>query len=148
MSEEMDANEGGQLIQVELPDGTVRGVVRGTTARAIAEGISPRLAAAVVVARVRPLRVPEAVAERDAATEAGVTEAAMYGAGDAGAERLVDLDAPLTEDVALSLLKESDPEALKVLRHSAAHVMATALMELFPGYEAGAWACYGCRVFL
>jgi threonyl-tRNA synthetase len=124
-------------IKIQLPDGAVREVPSGTTALAIAESISTRLAAAVVVARIRPLRVPEANAERDAATEAGVTEEAMYSADDAGAERLVDLRAPLTEDVALSLLKETDPDSLRVVRHSAAHVMATALLELFPDTKLG-----------
>ena len=52
-------------------------------------------------------------------------------------ERLVDLNAPLTEDVALELLKESDEAALKVVRHSAAHVMATAILELFPETKLG-----------
>ncbi len=122
---------------MQLPDGAVREVPAGTTPLAIAEAISPRLAAAVVVARVRPLRVPEPVAGRDAATEAGVTEAAMYGAAEAGAERLVDLGEPLGEDVALALLKETDPDALRVLRHSAAHVMATALTELYPEIKLG-----------
>jgi threonyl-tRNA synthetase len=126
-----------QTIQVQLPDGAVREVPFGTTPLAIAESISPRLAAVVVVARIRPLRVSEETAERDAATEAGVTEEAMYSAADAGAERLVDLRAPLTEDVALSLLKETDADALRVLRHSAAHVMATALLELFPDTKLG-----------
>ena len=136
---EQGANRAGDVhrIQVQLPDGAVREVAAGTTALEIANAISPRLAAAVVVARVRPLRVAEAAAARDAATEAGVTEAAMYGAGDAAAERLTDLREPLTEDVALELLKESDPDALKVLRHSAAHVMATALMELYPETKLG-----------
>jgi threonyl-tRNA synthetase len=124
-------------VKVQLPDGAVREVPSGTTPLAIAESISPRLAAAVVVARVRPLRFSEEKAERDAATEAGVTEEAMYSADDAGAERLVDLRAPLTEDVALSLLKETDPDALRVVRHSAAHVMATALLELFPDTKLG-----------
>ena len=57
-------------------------------------------------------------------------------ASEAG-ERLVDLAAPLTEDVALELLKESDEAALKVVRHSAAHVMATAILELFPETKLG-----------
>ena len=132
-----------QTIKIQLPDGAVREVPAGTTPLAIAEAISPRLAAAVVVARVRPLRAnspatyEEQAAEHDPATEAGVTEAAMYGAGDASAERLVDLRAPLTEDVALELLKDNAPEALRVLRHSAAHVMATALLELFPDTKLG-----------
>jgi len=47
----------------------------------------------------------------------------MYGAGGASDDgtRLVDLAAPLNEDVELWLLKEADEAALKVLRHSAAH---------------------------
>ena len=49
----------------------------------------------------------------------------------------MDLAAPLTEDVALELLKESDEAALKVVRHSAAHVMATAILELFPETKLG-----------
>ena len=60
----------------------------------------------------------------------------MYGAAASG-ERLVDLAAPLNEDVALELLKESDEAALKVVRHSAAHVMATAILELFPETKLG-----------
>jgi threonyl-tRNA synthetase len=60
----------------------------------------------------------------------------MYGAA-GGGERLVDLAAPLTEDVELTLLKEQDEAALKVLRHSAAHVMATAILELFPETKLG-----------
>ncbi len=124
-------------IKVQLPDGAVREVPSGTTPIEIATAISPRLASAVVVARVRPLRIPETSAQRDAATEAGVTEAAMYGPTDAAAERLIDLREPLREDVALSLLKESDEDALKVLRHSAAHVMATALLELYPDTKLG-----------
>ena len=44
---------------------------------------------------------------------------------------------PLTEDAKLELINESDPEALKVVRHSAAHVMATAVLELFPETKLG-----------
>ena len=58
-------------------------------------------------------------------------------ASDAEGARIVDLTAPLTEDSALWLLKESDEAALKVLRHSAAHVMATAILELFPETKLG-----------
>ncbi len=49
----------------------------------------------------------------------------------------MDLSAPLNEDVALELLKENDEAALKVVRHSAAHVMATAILELFPETKLG-----------
>jgi threonyl-tRNA synthetase len=48
-----------------------------------------------------------------------------------------DLDRPLTADSALEILTEDDPEALDVLRHSAAHVLATAVRELFPEANIG-----------
>src|ERR1700749_1593884 len=60
----------------------------------------------------------------------------MYGAQATG-PRLVDLSLPLTEDVELALLTEKDEETLKVVRHSAAHVMATAVLELFPETKLG-----------
>ncbi len=119
-------------IQVQLPDGSVREVPSGTTPLTIAESISPRLAQAAVVARIRPLKAaPVAAASADG------SEASMYGAEDTHAERLVDLTAPLQEDVALQLLTEKDPDAQKVLRHSAAHVLATAVTELFPETRLG-----------
>ncbi len=121
-----------QTIKIQLPDGSVREVSRGTTAYDVATSISPRLAAAVVVARIRPLT---SAATGGTETEE-TSEAAMYGGAESG-ERLVDLAAPLTEDVALELLKESDEAALKVVRHSAAHVMATAILELFPETKLG-----------
>jgi threonyl-tRNA synthetase len=121
-----------QTIRIQLPDGSVREVPRGTTAHDVATSISPRLAAAAVVARVRPLT--QVAAGTTVAEEA--SEAAMYGAETTG-QRLVDLAAPLNEDLALELLKENDEAALKVVRHSAAHVMATALLELFPETKLG-----------
>jgi len=121
-----------ETISIQLPDGSVREVPRGTTAHDVVMSISPRLAAAVVVARVKPLK---AAAGGTTASEEE-SEASMYGATSTG-ERLVDLSAPLTEDVALELLKENDEAALKVVRHSAAHVMATAILELFPETKLG-----------
>ena len=61
----------------------------------------------------------------------------MYAAEDAAAPRLVDLSAPLTADTRLELVTEKDPDALKVVRHSAAHVLATAVLELFPETKLG-----------
>jgi threonyl-tRNA synthetase len=125
-------------ISVKLPDGNVKEFPSGSTAFDVAESISPRLAAASVVAKIRPTH---AAAPATAATEGELDnpsgEAAMYGANDPAAERLVDLHAPLTEDVELQLLRENDAEALKVVRHSAAHVMATAVLELFPETKLG-----------
>ena len=122
-----------QTIAVHLPDGAVREVPSGTTPFDIANSISPRLAAASVAARLIPLQAVAAVED----AEEEPSEASMYAAGDAAAPRLVDLSTPLTADIRLELLTEKDPEALKVVRHSAAHVLATAVLELFPETKLG-----------
>jgi len=122
-----------QNIAVHLPDGSVREVPSGTTPLDIANTISPRLAAASVVARLTPVN---GTVNQAGASEAQ-SEAAMYAAENTAAPRLVDLATPLTADTRLELVKESDPEALKVVRHSAAHVMATAVLELFPETKLG-----------
>jgi len=123
-----------QTIAVHLPDGAIREVPIGTTPFEIATSISPRLAAVSVVARLTPLATTAATEEVAAETS---SDEAMYAAGDKAASRLVDLSTPLTEDTQLALIKENDPEALKVVRHSAAHVMATAVLELFPETKLG-----------
>ena len=122
---------------MQLPDGSRREVVAGTTPLDIANSISPRLAAAVVVARVKPLAAGTPEQSTDAEAKAAQTEEGMYAGHEPAGERLVDLREPLREDVALELLKESDPAALRVVRHSAAHVMATAILELFPETKLG-----------
>ena len=43
-----------------------------------------------------------------------------------------DLDRPIESDTSLAILTERDPEALELLRHSSAHILATAVRELFP----------------
>jgi len=121
-------------ISVHLPDGAVREVPAGTTPFEIANSISPRLAAASVVARITPVG---ATASESGSTDGESAEAAMYAAEDSAAPRLVDLSTPLTADYRMELLTEKDPEALKVVRHSAAHVMATAVLELFPETKLG-----------
>jgi threonyl-tRNA synthetase len=92
-------------IRITLPDGSVREVPRGTTARQLAEGIGAGLARAALAARVN------------------------------GAVR--DLDRPLEADATVAILTERDPEALELLRHSSAHILATAVRELFPGAGIG-----------
>ena len=122
-----------QTVAIHLPDGAIREVPVGTTPLEIANSISPRLAAASVVARLIPLTgAAEKTADGDEPTEAS-----MYAAENANAPRLVDLTTPLTADTKLELVTEKDPEALKVVRHSAAHVMATAVLELFPETKLG-----------
>ena len=119
-------------IRIQLPDGSIRELPSGTTPLDVATSISPRLAAVVVVARITPLHEEAPTPADDDAN----SETAMYSAATAG-PRIVDLTTPLTQDVALELLKENDPDALRTVRHSAAHVMATALLELFPETKLG-----------
>jgi threonyl-tRNA synthetase len=98
-------------IHITLPDGRVQEVPKGTTPADIAKGISPRLADAALVARV--------AAPND------------------GAGELIDLRRPLDHDVKLQILTEKDPDALFVFRHSAAHLLAAAVMELYPTVKLG-----------
>jgi len=50
---------------------------------------------------------------------------------------LIDLTKPLEEDTDLRLLKDGDPEALEMYRHSSAHLLAAAVLELFPETKLG-----------
>src|SRR6202008_2758607 len=98
-------------IQITLPDGKVQEVPKGTTPADIARSISPRLADAALVARV-----------------------AQPNDGDG---ELIDLRRPLGRNVKLQILTEKDPDALFVFRHSAAHLLAAAVMELYPNVKLG-----------
>ena len=50
---------------------------------------------------------------------------------------LIDLTRPLEKDAELRILTERDPEALQVFRHSSAHLLAAAVLELFPETKLG-----------
>jgi threonyl-tRNA synthetase len=50
---------------------------------------------------------------------------------------LVDLSKPLEHDASISILTAKDPDALFVFRHSAAHLLAAAVLELFPEVKLG-----------
>jgi len=50
---------------------------------------------------------------------------------------LFDLTRPLEKDSALQILTAKDPEALYVYRHSTAHLLAAAVLELFPETKLG-----------
>ncbi|MGB7217584.1 MAG: threonine--tRNA ligase [Vicinamibacterales bacterium] len=92
-------------VTVTLPDGSGRTVPAGTPVRAVAEGISPRLA-----------------------------KAALAGLVDG---RLVDLAYPLDRDASVRIVTDSSPEALMLCRHSAAHLLAAAVTNLFPKAQCG-----------
>ncbi|MFI5456557.1 MAG: threonine--tRNA ligase [Isosphaerales bacterium] len=93
------------MVQIKLPDGSIKDYPEGVSPREVAAGIGKRLAEAAV--------------------------AAMAGG------RVVDLDRPLENGdggpIELRILTPRDREALDVLRHSTAHIMARAIMRLYPG---------------
>jgi len=48
---------------------------------------------------------------------------------------LSDLSLPIEKNVSISLVKREDDDALEMIRHDAAHVMAEAVQKLFPGTQ-------------
>jgi threonyl-tRNA synthetase len=51
--------------------------------------------------------------------------------------QLVSLDTSLNEDLELAWIHQDSEEALDVLRHSASHLLAHAVLDLFPGTQTG-----------
>ncbi len=82
------------------------------------------------------LELPRGSTAGDAAASIGpgLAKAALAAEVDG---RIVDLITPIESDARIRILTERDPEALMVLRHSAAHVLATAVRELRPGAGIG-----------
>jgi threonyl-tRNA synthetase len=94
------------VLTLKLPDGSAKQVPPGTRPRDVAAGIGKRLAQAAVAAKVNGT--------------------------------VIDLDRELPADgpeASFQILTDKDPDALAVLRHSCAHVMARAVMRLFPGVQ-------------
>jgi threonyl-tRNA synthetase len=50
---------------------------------------------------------------------------------------LVDLSRPLEHDAKISILTAKDPDAVQVFRHSASHLLAAAVLELYPDVKLG-----------
>ena len=94
---------------ITLPDGTTRSYDTTTSPLQVAQDISEGLANVAIGARVNG--------------------------------ELVDLSTPIHEDAELKLVtarkgeKESDPDALMLIRHSCAHIMAEAIQKIRPNIE-------------
>jgi threonyl-tRNA synthetase len=93
------------MVKVNLPDGTSKEFSRRMRAIDVAADIGPGLAKATLAAEI---------------------DGRIVGA---------DTYLPESGDVSLRLLTKRDPEALDVMRHSCAHIMARAVMRLFDGVE-------------
>jgi threonyl-tRNA synthetase len=74
------------------------------------------------------------VREIAAAISPRLLDAAMAAMVD---DRMVDLSYPLERDAAVRIVTNKSPEALPLLRHSTAHLMAAAVTNLFPGVQCG-----------
>jgi threonyl-tRNA synthetase len=106
------------MLTIELPDGSVRQMPPGSRPRDVAKAIGRRLAEAAIVAKVNG--------------------------------EIVDLDRQIVGDhrpIKIQILTDKDPEALDVLRHSCAHVMARAVMRLFPGVKLAFGPVIGNRFY-
>jgi threonyl-tRNA synthetase len=80
----------------------------------------------------RSLELPDGATGADLAAEIGpgLAKAALAVKYDG---RVADLAASLPDGERVEIVTDRSPEALELIRHDAAHVMATAVMELFPG---------------
>ena len=121
-------------IHVKLPDGSVKDVPRGTSALDIAKSISPRLADAALAAQIKPLSPNGSGGNGN---KPAVEAASASDKAPENNAQLVDLTRPLEQDAELRILTDRDPEALEVYRHSSAHLMAAAVLELFPETKLG-----------
>src|SRR5215472_15242699 len=87
------------MIQITLPDGSHKEVPKGTTPLEIARSISPRLAEAALVAKVKQ----SALSSQQSATQRGgpdgeKTPASMHAAQSKDGWQFVDLSKPLEEN--------------------------------------------------
>ena len=80
-----------------------------------------------VAAETRPIDIAKAISPRlaDAAIVAKVNG------------ELYDLTRPIEKDATVQILTSKDPEALYVYRHSTAHLLAAAVLELYPETKLG-----------
>jgi threonyl-tRNA synthetase len=88
------------------------------------------------------ITLPDRSVRRFDAPVTGTTVAEAIGAGLARAAlamkldgRLVDLATEIDHDADVVFVTRRDPEALELIRHDAAHVLAEAVQELYPGTQ-------------
>jgi threonyl-tRNA synthetase len=81
---------------------------------------------------VRSFDAPVTVQAIAASIGPGLAKATLAGRVNG---RLVDASCVVAEDAEVSMVTAKDEEALELLRHDAAHVMAQAVQELYPGTQ-------------
>src|SRR3954464_5674225 len=80
-----------------------------------------------VPAETRPIDIAKAISPR-------LADAAIVAKVDG---ELFDLTRPIGKNASLQILTAKDPEALEVYRHSTAHLLAAAVLELYPETKLG-----------
>src|SRR3954469_13909368 len=103
-------------MRVQLPDGSTRELADGATGADLAADIGPGLARAALA-----IRVADGTGKRDGSA---------YDDG-----RIRDLAEPLPDGAPVEIVtaRDGNGDALKLLRHDVAHVLAEAVLELYPG---------------
>ena len=81
---------------------------------------------------VKELAAGATVADVADSIGAGLAKAALAGKVDG---TLVDLTATVTDGATVEIITAKSPEALHIMRHSCAHIMAEAVQELYPGTQ-------------
>ena len=81
---------------------------------------------------IKELAAGATVADVAASIGAGLAKAALAGKVDG---TLVDLTAIVTDGATVEIITAKSPEALHIMRHSCAHIMAEAVQELYPGTQ-------------
>jgi threonyl-tRNA synthetase len=132
------------MLSIQLPDGSTKQFPEKTRPREIAEAIGKRLAQAAIAAKVNGVVVDLEKELTSDLASGGRKPSEPASGGRKPSEPADDqasppstrgADAPRSPGLNLQILTEKDPEALAVLRHSCAHVMARAVMRLFPGTQ-------------
>lgn len=80
----------------------------------------------------REFEGPVSVGEVAASIGAGLAKAALAGKVDG---KLVDTSHRIASDASLEIVTDKHPDALEILRHSTAHLLAQAVQRLYPGAQ-------------
>ncbi|HET7299027.1 MAG TPA: threonine--tRNA ligase [Oleiagrimonas sp.] len=80
----------------------------------------------------KPFDQPVSVADVAASIGAGLAKATLAGKVDG---KLVDASCVIDHDASLEIVTDKSPEALEILRHSTAHLLAQAVQRLYPGAQ-------------
>ena len=91
------------MINLSLPDGSIRSFDKPVSGAELAASIGPGLAKSALAVKVDG--------------------------------EMRDLGRPIERDAKVAIVTSRDPDALELLRHDAAHVLAQAVQELYPGTQ-------------